>query len=148
PEFRYSNDPANATWDTALPIYNPDIFIPECFSGYRASIRINPFEAFGIMPWMGGEYQFVLFTKVKDAAGNISSESDATVGVLSVEVQSGCIKCWNCVDICPENAISKGSSKAIIDLSRCTRCGECVMECADTGAKVIFFKTEQIYGVK
>jgi ferredoxin len=148
PELRYSTDPVNASWDTAFPIYNPDIFIPECLSGNTASIRINPFNAFGIIPWQGSNYQFILFAKSKDIAGNNSAGYAYAAGVLTVEVQSGCIKCWNCIGVCPENAISRGSSKAIIDLNSCTRCGNCVIECASSAARVIFFKTQEIFGAK
>ncbi len=147
PEIRFAPIPEFANWDAAWPISNPDLFIPEAITGEKGIIKFSFIDAFWPLPFQTSDYEFVIYVKSKDAEGNLSEESIALTGVFKVEVQSGCIKCWNCLDVCPENAISKSSSKAVIDLTKCTRCGNCVLECADDGSEVIFFKTEEVGGI-
>ncbi len=38
-------------------------------------------------------------------------------------------ECYVCVEVCPLNAISKGSLGPVIDQSRCIGCGHCVCSC-------------------
>ena len=44
-----------------------------------------------------------------------------------------CIKCGNCIEACPENAVSlcpdNGNSRIRIDRSRCNNCGACTRAC-------------------
>jgi pyruvate formate lyase activating enzyme len=41
-----------------------------------------------------------------------------------------CLSCYRCIDVCPDDAISKGlQGKIVIDRDLCTHCGECAKEC-------------------
>ena len=40
-----------------------------------------------------------------------------------------CIRCWLCVDYCPEGVISKGEESVEIDYLVCKGCGVCAEEC-------------------
>lgn len=42
---------------------------------------------------------------------------------------AGCIACKACVKACSENAITMDDNLAVIDLDKCTDCGECVIKC-------------------
>lgn len=41
----------------------------------------------------------------------------------------GCMACNACVKACPETAITMENNLAVIDLEKCTDCGECVLKC-------------------
>jgi len=41
----------------------------------------------------------------------------------------GCIKCWKCVESCPQGAIEKVNDTREIDRQKCDLCGECVKAC-------------------
>ncbi len=148
PDIRFSPMPAFANWDSAFPITNSELFVPEVLNGETGVIRFNFQDAAWPIPFQMNDFEFMILLKSKDAENNVSENSINTMGIFKVEVQSGCIKCWNCINICPENAISKSSSKAVIDITKCTRCGDCVLKCADKGSEVIFFKTEETGGSK
>ena len=42
-----------------------------------------------------------------------------------------CTGCWLCLDVCPENALSKDQERRVasLDRARCTSCGKCVDVC-------------------
>jgi len=40
-----------------------------------------------------------------------------------------CTGCGNCIEVCPVQAISMQSEKAVIDTDKCAECGVCVDEC-------------------
>jgi ferredoxin len=40
-----------------------------------------------------------------------------------------CTMCGACADECPEEAISEGDPKFVIDADKCTDCGSCVDVC-------------------
>ena len=44
-----------------------------------------------------------------------------------------CTGCWLCLDVCPEDALTKGEHRgrevAVLDRSKCTVCGECADVC-------------------
>jgi Fe-S-cluster-containing hydrogenase component 2 len=41
-----------------------------------------------------------------------------------------CEVCWDCIDICPMEAISADSGYSTVDLDRCIGCGVCVSKCS------------------
>ncbi len=41
----------------------------------------------------------------------------------------GCIACKACVKVCEQKAITMQGNLAVIDLDKCTDCGECVLKC-------------------
>jgi len=49
---------------------------------------------------------------------------------------SKCIGCWNCIDVCPLDAISKEGAKIKIDRALCDVCGECVKGCPTTALQI------------
>lgn len=44
-------------------------------------------------------------------------------------INDECISCGSCETECPENAISEGDDKFIIDPEKCSDCGACVEAC-------------------
>ena len=44
-------------------------------------------------------------------------------------INEECILCGACLDECPEEAISEGDPKYIIDPAKCTDCGNCAEVC-------------------
>jgi len=44
-------------------------------------------------------------------------------------ISDDCISCGACAGECPEQAISEGDSKYVIDPALCTDCGTCVSVC-------------------
>ncbi len=48
---------------------------------------------------------------------------------VSRACEVGCIACKACVKACPEEAIEMNDKLAVIDLEKCTDCGECVAKC-------------------
>jgi pyruvate formate lyase activating enzyme len=56
-----------------------------------------------------------------------------------------CTGCWLCLDVCPEDALSKGEYRgrqvAVLDRSKCTVCGACVEVCYPGALKLAGSKT-------
>lgn len=48
---------------------------------------------------------------------------------VSQACEVGCIACKACVKACPQEAIAMQGNLAVIDLAKCTDCGECVLKC-------------------
>ena len=48
---------------------------------------------------------------------------------VSQACEVGCIACKACVKACPQDAIAMQGNLAVIDLAKCTDCGECVAVC-------------------
>jgi ferredoxin len=48
---------------------------------------------------------------------------------LAYEITDDCILCDACLPECPENAITAGDPKYIIDPDKCTDCGDCAEVC-------------------
>lgn len=55
-------------------------------------------------------------------------------------IHSKCIKCGDCVQVCPRNALTadpNGSSYISIIRDRCNNCGECVQVCPSTALSLV-----------
>ncbi len=52
---------------------------------------------------------------------------------MAFRITDDCIACGACVDECPNECISEGSDKYVIDADACTSCGACADACP-TGA--------------
>jgi len=48
---------------------------------------------------------------------------------VSAACKVGCIACKACIKACPEEAIEMVDNLAVINLEKCTDCGECVAKC-------------------
>ena len=48
---------------------------------------------------------------------------------VSKACEVGCIACKACIKACPEEAIVMEDNLAVIDIEKCTDCGECVLKC-------------------
>ena len=42
-----------------------------------------------------------------------------------------CAECGSCADVCPEDAISEGDGKYVIDQELCMECLSCLDECPE-----------------
>ena len=57
---------------------------------------------------------------------------------------SNCIGCGNCIDVCPENALTSFSDGIKIDRELCVGCGLCVDECPSTAMELLGKKWEVV----
>ena len=48
---------------------------------------------------------------------------------MAYVISDDCTKCGACVDACPQEAISEGDDKFVIDAEECVDCGQCVDQC-------------------
>jgi pyruvate formate lyase activating enzyme len=48
-----------------------------------------------------------------------------------------CIRCGECVEACPEGAITRQEDVFVTDLERCTRCGNCLEACAAEAREIV-----------
>lgn len=48
---------------------------------------------------------------------------------MAYEITDECIACGECMEECPEEAISEGDPVYIIDGNKCSSCGVCVEVC-------------------
>jgi ferredoxin len=63
-------------------------------------------------------------------AASVPGGTDSCLVALSTEVYTNtCISCGLCVEACPQDAMSLGSSGAVIDTEKCTACGQCLLVC-------------------
>jgi len=46
-----------------------------------------------------------------------------------IVITDECIECGACADVCPEDAISEGDGKYVIDQELCMECLSCLDEC-------------------
>jgi len=49
--------------------------------------------------------------------------------IMAHFINDECISCGACESECPEEAISEGDNKYVIDPKKCTDCGSCVEVC-------------------
>ncbi|MBN1796638.1 MAG: glycyl-radical enzyme activating protein [Sedimentisphaerales bacterium] len=50
---------------------------------------------------------------------------------------SRCTLCGRCIEVCPENAISKNEDHVRTDFDKCIRCGKCVEVCPASAREII-----------
>ncbi len=48
-----------------------------------------------------------------------------------------CIRCWACIEACPEDAILQVDSSTSVDTARCTLCGDCVRACFAEAREIV-----------
>ena len=48
---------------------------------------------------------------------------------MAYKISDGCVSCGSCVNECPVNAISSGSTQYEIDAGLCVDCGSCAGAC-------------------
>lgn len=54
---------------------------------------------------------------------------------MAHKITDDCIMCGACAAECPEEAISEGDDKYVIDSAKCTDCGSCSDVCPTDAAK-------------
>ena len=52
-------------------------------------------------------------------------------------IESNCKKCFSCVEVCPEKAITSSDEKIKIDRKLCNTCGQCVDVCPNQALKIV-----------
>ena len=52
---------------------------------------------------------------------------------MAYVITDACLSCGTCIDECPNEAISQGDGKYVIDADSCVDCGACEAACP-TGA--------------
>ena len=48
---------------------------------------------------------------------------------MAYVISEKCTKCGTCVPVCPQEAISEGKERYVIDPEKCVDCGLCSDEC-------------------
>ena len=48
---------------------------------------------------------------------------------MAFKISDECIMCGACADQCPQEAISEGDGKFVIDPDKCIDCGACADQC-------------------
>lgn len=48
---------------------------------------------------------------------------------MAYVITDECVSCGTCVDACPNEAISEGEDKYVINADECVDCGTCADEC-------------------
>lgn len=48
---------------------------------------------------------------------------------MAYEISDKCTQCGNCESVCPQDAISEGDERHMIDPDTCVDCGLCADEC-------------------
>lgn len=48
---------------------------------------------------------------------------------MSYTISEKCTKCGSCVPVCPQEAITEGDPRYVIDADKCVDCGLCADEC-------------------
>ena len=54
---------------------------------------------------------------------------------MAYVITDDCIKCGTCIDECPNEAISEGETKYIINPDACVDCGTCADACPSEAIK-------------
>jgi len=48
---------------------------------------------------------------------------------MAYNITDKCTKCGSCAEVCPQEAISEGDDRYVIDPDKCVDCGLCADEC-------------------
>ena len=48
---------------------------------------------------------------------------------MAYSISDKCTLCGSCVEVCPQEAITKGDKQCTIDADKCVDCGLCAGEC-------------------
>ena len=56
---------------------------------------------------------------------------------MAYKITDDCIMCDACLPECPENAITAGDPKYVIDINKCTDCGDCAEVCPTEACIII-----------
>jgi len=48
---------------------------------------------------------------------------------MAYVISDKCTKCGSCEPVCPQEAISEGEDRYVIDADKCVDCGLCADEC-------------------
>lgn len=79
-----------------------------------------------------------LISLITDAEKVVVTCSNKDKGAVTRKVCSnGCIGCKKCERVCPSKAITVIDNVAVIDYSKCTKCGLCAENCTTNCIKVI-----------
>ena len=71
-----------------------------------------------------------LISFIPNSAKQVVACSSTDKGPITMKVCSvGCIGCGLCTKVCSENAIKVENFHAIIDHTKCSRCGACMEKC-------------------
>ncbi len=54
---------------------------------------------------------------------------------MAYVITDECVSCGTCADECPNEAISEGDGKYVIDPDKCVDCGTCADECPNDAIK-------------
>ena len=54
---------------------------------------------------------------------------------MAHKITDDCVSCGACAGECPQEAITEGDGKYIIDPDKCTDCGACVDSCPNAAIK-------------
>lgn len=52
------------------------------------------------------------------------------------EISEECVQCGSCAAVCPNDAISQGEDRYLINQELCTECGTCSSECPVEAIKI------------
>lgn len=52
-------------------------------------------------------------------------------------VKDNCIKCWQCIDVCPQDALSNENNLLNIDRDKCNGCGVCQPACYSNALVIV-----------
>lgn len=58
--------------------------------------------------------------------------------MIPVIDSKSCIRCGDCVEVCPPQAISLSEEGAMIEEEFCEECGFCAASCPSDAIKIIF----------
>ncbi|KIR03313.1 Ferredoxin [Lachnospiraceae bacterium TWA4] len=54
---------------------------------------------------------------------------------MAYVITDECVSCGSCADVCPNDAITEGDDKYVINADECVDCGSCADECPNEAIK-------------